>query len=87
MTNQEQAIRQLDAMTKPRALGAGVRTDTVEGVAAAKQGTVSFDPIVRNFSEEEWRQKAKKQTLLIIGTVIVLISGTVLLLKYKVIKI
>ena len=86
MTNKDRAIQSLDSF-KPRSLGGGIRTASLESIAAQKNGTVmKFDPIVKNFSEEEWKKQSRKQLWLIGGLVTGLIVLTVVLLKLKVIK-
>ena len=47
---------ELDSV-RPRTLGGGIRTQSLETIAAQNQGTVRTDPIVRSFSEAEWRKK------------------------------
>ncbi|MEO0338103.1 MAG: hypothetical protein AAF242_02710 [Bacteroidota bacterium] len=87
MTNKDNAIRTLDTF-KARSLGSGIRTATLEQVAA--QRTTS--DIVSQEQLNEWRKQAaeanpgKTNYWIVLAIVFGTVSAAVLLVKYKVIK-
>lgn len=87
MTNKDNAIRTLDAY-KPRSLGGGIRTATLDQVAAQK----TITDIVSQEQVREWRKQAaesnpSKTNYWIVGGIMVgVVAAAVLLIKYNIIK-
>jgi hypothetical protein len=85
MTNKDNAIRSLDQY-KPRSYGSGIRTASIEQIAAQKNGTVRPDFVLKNFSEEEWKKQSKQQMIYTIGGVAGILVLAFTLVKLKLIK-
>jgi hypothetical protein len=87
MTNKDNAIRTLDAY-KPRSLGGGIRTATLDQVAAQK----TITDIVSQEQVREWRKQAaesnpsKPNYWIVGGMVVGVVAAAVLMIKYNIIK-
>lgn len=87
MTNKDNAIRDLDSY-KPRSLGSGVRTATLDQMAVQNMGRDIVSPEqVKQWRKEAAKASPNKPNYWIFGGIVVSIVATaILLLKYKIIK-
>jgi hypothetical protein len=87
MTNKDNAIRDLESY-KPRRLGSGVQTATLDQIALENTGRDIVSPEqVKQWRKEAAKANPNKPNYWIFGGIVVSVVATaILLLKYKIIK-